>query len=289
MVPNGFGRSRRGLTLDLAFVVAVPTLLVGVHLATPGPVRYDLAFAHDEFVPHTLFTAAYVHADRAHLAGNVVGYLLPTLYAYLLCVRVGRRRWFLATTLSCLVALPVLVNLVDYLVLTSLFPRVDVVTRGFSGVAAGFGGFLLVALVVSLRDRFRDLGWRVGQVTVLIVFLELDATYAGGLRPVTVGLVAVGVAVSLGEYAWRYGLSLPEGTDERRALALQAGEVVVVVLAILLQVASMFPTRVIQDGALVGVVAHAAGFLLGGAIAIAWYAALADPPRPTTGRHSKHA
>jgi membrane associated rhomboid family serine protease len=262
------GYTRRQTALDLAGVAAVPGLLIAVHVATSAPDRYRLAFAHGEFAVHTLVTAAYVHADLAHLFGNVVGYLLPTLYAYVLCLRVGRRRWFLLTTLSLLVVLPVAVNVADYLVLTALYPTIEVVTRGFSGVAAGFGGFLLVALVVSIRDRVRDLGWRVGQVAVLVVLLELDVIYVGGVRPATVALVALGVALSLGEYWYRYDVALPATAGDRRAVLVEAGEVVVVLLALVLQVAAMFPAQLVQDGTLVGVFAHAAGFLFGVAVAL---------------------
>lgn len=52
-----------------------------------------------------------------HLYGNILGYLLATVYVYVLCVAVDERRLFRRTFVVFLVVLPVLVGLSSYAIL----------------------------------------------------------------------------------------------------------------------------------------------------------------------------
>jgi hypothetical protein len=250
------GHRPRQVALDAVLLAAVPVLLAVVHHGVPLGVRRDLAFDHAAPAAHAYLTSAYVHADAAHLHGNLIGYGLVATYAYLLCLQAGRRRWFHATYAAFLLVLPV----------------VGLVSQGFSGVAAGFGGFLVVALVAYLRDAYgHGVGVGVGQAAVLLLLLQVDTTYAGRVRPVTAGLALAGVALVAGWYAREHDLSIPAGAVARRRLAVDAFEVAVVVGVLWLQVAMLFPADPVSDGAFVGVIAHAAGFVLGlvGARAVA--------------------
>jgi hypothetical protein len=266
------GHRPRQVALDAVLLAAVPVLLAVVHHGVPLGVRRDLAFDHAAPAAHAYLTSAYVHADAAHLHGNLIGYGLVATYAYLLCLQAGRRRWFHATYAAFLLVLPVFVNLVDAAAFAVLFGGVGLVSQGFSGVAAGFGGFLVVALVAYLRDAYgHGVGVGVGQAAVLLLLLQVDTTYAGRVRPVTAGLALAGIALVAGWYAREHDLSVPAGSVARRRLAVDAFEVAVVVGVLWLQIAMLFPADPVSDGAFVGVIAHAAGFVLGlvGARAVA--------------------
>jgi hypothetical protein len=278
------GQRPRQVAFDGALLVGVPGLLAAIHHGLPAAVRRDLAFDHAAPAAHAYLTAAYVHADAAHLHGNLLGYALVATYAYLLCLQAGRRRWFHATYATFLLVLPVFVNLVDAAAFAVLFDGVRFVSQGFSGVAAGFGGFLVVALVAYVRSVYgRAVATSVGAGAVLLLLVQVDATYAGRLRPTTAGLALAGGALLVTRYAVEHDPAVPVDPAARRRLALDAFEVVVVVGVLWLQVAMLFPANPVSDGSFVGVFAHAAGFVLGlvGARAVAvWQSVLGGPATP---------
>jgi hypothetical protein len=269
------GHRPREVAFDAGLLVAVPVVLAAIHYWVPLRVKRTLVFDHAAPATHAYLTAAYVHADAAHLHGNLLGYGLVVTYAYLLCLQAGRRRWFHATFAAFLLVLPVFVNLVDAAVFATFYPRVALVSQGFSGVAAGFGGFLVAALVAYVRDAYgRAVAIRVGLGAVLLALLEVDVIYAGRLRPVTGGLVAGAVVLATVSYLRERGRGWTRATlagDGARRVALDAAEVAVVVAVLGVQIGMLFPADPIVDGAFVGVVAHAAGLTLGliGARAVA--------------------
>jgi len=86
------GKPDYSLPLDLGAIIAVAAFLGIIHFFAPETLKQTLAFSHERFSVYTLSTAAYVHNGQAHLVGNIVGYLLATIYAYMLCVAVDERR-----------------------------------------------------------------------------------------------------------------------------------------------------------------------------------------------------
>lgn len=260
--------TRRPLLVDLGLVLAVALLLAAVHLLVPRPLQEALAFHHGTFNVHGLLTSAYVHASDAHLRNNLVGYLLAALYTLVLCQAAGERPWFRRTLALLLLVVPVLVSLGSYAVFQLRYPGTDPVSRGFSGVVAGFGGFLLVALAAYVRTRYSPaLGRAVGAGTVLLLLVEVDLVTAGRVRPVVAGLAALGVLLLLGSLAWAGALAPTALSD--RAVLTDAVAVVLVVAVLSLVVVNLFPADVVRDGALTNVFAHALGFALGAATAFA--------------------
>jgi hypothetical protein len=230
------------------------------HFLTPESLKQTLAFSHDQFTLYTLFTAAYVNG-QAHLVGNIVGYLLTTLYTYMLCIAVDERRWFWRTFVVFLLVLPVLVSLTSYAVFSAWFPSVSVVSRGFSGVVAGFGGFLLVALAVYIRKRYSaQLGIVVGTSSFLTLMAMIDYIYAGRVRLVVGGLLAVGIALEVGSYLWQTEIDLE---NLERQVFVDAGAVGLVFVVLAHIVVAMFPAEIAQNGTATNIIAHAMGFLLG--------------------------
>ncbi len=250
------------LLCELAALVAVPLLLAAVHLFAPETLKQTLAFSHERFSVYTLSTAAYVHNGQAHLVGNIVGYLLATIYAYMLCVAVNERRWFWQTFVVFLVALPILVSLSSYVIFSTWFPAASPVSRGFSGVVAGFAGFLLVALAVYVQKRYStELGGVVGVSSFLVLMATIDFIYSGRVRLVVGGLVAAGIALQAGSYIWQSEVNLNE--LDRRQVVQDVGAVVLVFAVLGYIVVSMFPAEIVRGGSTTNIIAHAMGFLLG--------------------------
>jgi hypothetical protein len=261
----------RRVALDLLGLAAVAAVLVAVYALVPLGVQRSLAFDHGDPRPYAPLTAAYVHATLPHLLSNLLAYVVTAGFAHWLCLASDGRRWFWRTTAAFLTVLPVLVNLTDWAVLSVLYPAVDLRALGFSGVAAGFGGMLPVALSRFVRVRFdRALGRAVGLGTALLVLQIVAFRVAlGGPPPVVTGLVAVGLLSLAGWYVVRRGRP---GLDvRRRETAWSAGVVVLVLVVIGAVVLSLFPRTdaVVRGGVLTGVVAHAAGFGWGVVLAVA--------------------
>lgn len=254
-------RSTRDIVVFGA-VFGVIAILAGIHFLLPDSAHQALIFDHERFRVYTLLTAAYVHAGNNHLFANVVGYLLPSLYVYILCIAVGEQRWFRRTFVVFLTVLPVLVSLSSYAIFSIQFPELSPTSQGFSGVAAGFGGFLLVALAVYVRNQYsKELAQAVGISIFLILMLIVDVVYAGRVRFVVGSLVGIGLLLQLGSYDWQDDIRIK--SVDRRQLFVDIAALLFVFVALAYIVVAMFPTDIVSDGRTINIFAHGAGFLLG--------------------------
>ena len=255
-----FSYRRTAVARDVALLASVPALLVALHVLVPFSGRAALALRYESPVPISFLTAAYVHADTTHLVDNLVGYVTVAAFAYGLCLQACKRRWFHVAAPGLFVVAPVVVNVASYLLVARLAPGVVATGLGFSGVVSAFGGFVLVAILVYLRTRHSsDTVVSVGLLLALGLLLELDAIYAGGLRPVPAALALVGIGVVA------YGLR-----DARTDAGARADALVVVLVGVTLAVvvANLFPRDAVVGAAVVNVFAHAVGFLCGVGVAL---------------------
>jgi hypothetical protein len=163
-----------------------------------------------------------------------------------------------------LVAVPIVVNAVNVVLFGTYLPEVTGLSRGFSGVVGAFGGFLFVAFVVAVRDTYDwNLAQLVGLSLFLLLLVMLEVVYAGTVRPIVGGAVAVGIAVQLIGYFHQRKRSLSSIVIVGRNHVYQfiAGLLIIVVLSYL--VFALFPSKIVQGGGFVNILAHGTGFLLG--------------------------
>lgn len=265
--PDAFDYPRSSVAVDLAALAAVAVVLVAVQTLVPEAVHDRLAFDHAAFAPETLLTAAYVHADSAHLLNNVGGYLSVAVVTYLVCLNADRRAWFRRTFPVFLVVLPVAVNLTSYVILEARYPTSTPISRGFSGVVAGFGGFLLAALAVQLRRNYsRATAFFVAQFAVLLLLAELLWIYADRVTPFEGGAVVVGLALAVSGIVSR-GHRAGLGDDHFRKVGVDLVYVGLVLALLAWLVYGLFPAQPIADGTFTNVFAHGAGFVQGGLLA----------------------
>lgn len=135
---------RRAHPLDVVGLAALPVLLVAVH---------ELSGAAGVFRTEApTLSSAYLttvhHYDRAHLLGNLAGYLLVVPTAYVLSVLSDRRKHFWATAVVLVGGLPLL------LAGAHILRSEPVAVVGFSGVMMGFVGYLSLILVGYVATRF---------------------------------------------------------------------------------------------------------------------------------------
>lgn len=247
---------------DLVLVGMVPLVLAAIHLLVPSTVQEQYVLRPDAAPSLTLFTAAFLHVSDSHLVANAVGYALGALAAYLVCLLLVERRWFWLSTLTLVLGLPVVVNWTSLHVLALYFGDWSARIRGFSGVAAGFGGFAVAALlafVARRTDRWSALFS--GLAVALLLFWEVLVVYAEGVPPLATGLVALGVGLCLVQVVHRwYRRGLPASRAGWIGVGRGVSVFVWTLLVVSVIVASLFPADVVHDDGITNVFAHAAGF-----------------------------
>ncbi|AQL41209.1 hypothetical protein BV210_00115 [Halorientalis sp. IM1011] len=264
----------RTVVRDLGMIGAVAALLVWVHVALPPSIKTRLAFRHESVDPVSLYTSAFVHLDLMHLLSNVAGYVAAALVAYGLCVQIGNRRWFRVTFACFVLVFPVLVSLTSYAIIGLLYPGIEPVSRGFSGVGAGFAGFVFVTLLAALTRLYdyRVAGY-IGLAIWLLLLFEVYLIYVGNVTLPVGGLFVVGWGACLVGIGRASTGPLILSRSPSRVELLQILQTALVVILLVSFVSVLFPPEIVEDGTVTNIFAHAAGFLygIGGAAVTAWY------------------
>jgi hypothetical protein len=263
--------TRREIAGDLSLLTGVVALLLAAHLLLPPATRATLSFDARSFAPLTLLTGAYLHVNDAHLVGNVVGFCSAGLVSYLVCLQLDERGWFHRTAACCLLCLPVVVNLGSYAAFSFRYPGLPLTTRGFSGVVAGFAGFLLVGTVALIRRRHsRETTLYAGSLIVLCLLGAVLVTYTGVPSAVGTGLFVLGAGVpTLGLYGEARRAGLPTDHTARVRVGVEIGTVLLLFGVLLSLVLGLFPADLTAGGWLTNVVGHGVGFLAGVVVAVA--------------------
>lgn len=248
-----------GRPRDAAALVGVPAVLVGVFLGVPRATREALAFRYDDPTLATAFASHYVHLDAGHLAGNAVAYLLLATVGYALAVASDRRRFFVASLATYLLAFPFVLSALNLAV-----PRPGV-AYGFSGIAMALLGLLPNALGLFLREtcfpelRLRDLP--------LLFFLSIApiAVLAAPARPANLGVAAAALAIAVGyagSVVGRVGRPHPE-TLRRVVAARGDGELTAVAVALFVVTPlAAFGTPAADGGTVPNLYVHLLGYCL---------------------------
>jgi hypothetical protein len=231
-----------------------PLVLVGVFL-TPVPVRESLVFAYEAPTLATAFAANYVHFSVAHLATNVLGYLLLVAVAYLLCRFGGFGDLFRVASVGTLVAMPAALSLLNLAV-----PRPGS-AFGFSGVVMSFYGVLCFALgryaerrVVCARAALpRAVFFAAVGVVALVGAPTLPTRLGAGGAAFLAAAGHVAPAGRVRDVDWPSVLG-----DERRGGLLVAGTVLVATYPV-----AAFPADPTVGGTVVNLYGHFLGFALG--------------------------
>lgn len=140
---TGLPPSRRIRAVDVAFVAAIPAVLVAVFLLPLGR-RRDLALLYTDPSVLTMYASHFVHLGLPHLAANLLVYLLVVPFSVAVSVWSGRRRRFYLVAVTILLVFPLVLS-----GLNVLLPRPRI-GMGFSGMNLAFVGYLPHVLA----DRF---------------------------------------------------------------------------------------------------------------------------------------
>ncbi|WP_135306478.1 hypothetical protein [Haloarcula amylovorans] len=248
--------------VDIGLVGGIGLAVVAIHVLLPPAMHSQLAFKYQHPAVLSVFTSAFVHHSTSHLSSNLASYAMAAGMTYLLSRLAGQHRWFRRTVIVLVMVVPVLVTSTSCLALTSLQPGIEGAERGFSGVAAGFVGFLFVALLVWLERRYsREIVWSLGPMIFIGLLLEIAVIYAPGVPVTIMGLGLVGIALS----GWQLvgEIALPVAVDSQSDVVLEVGFAGLVVVLLGLFVLMLFPADLVQQGTTTNIIRHGAGFIYG--------------------------
>jgi len=196
---------------DIALISAIPVLLVAVS-RLPSATLEQFAFDTTQPTLLTAFASHFVHMDALHLAGNLSVYCFVVGIPYVLCILSNRRRFFLLSFLTLVLAFPIVLSSMQL-----LFPREQLIL-GFSGINAGFAGMACFVFTGYLRtnitpraeERYAPVFFFL--TTGLIALITLPAVaFRFEIAAASFALAVVYVAVALR----RQGM--PTRADVRRA------------------------------------------------------------------------
>lgn len=143
--------SRKRFIIDSVLISLVAVLLIVVHFVIPDARQRILALGSSQSDPLVSYLLTFVHANDAHLYGNMVGYLVSAFLTLILCMRIKAMRWFYLTAPILLTLLPIGTTMLSRNVFELLYPNADPIFIGFSTVSAGFIGFSFLALLIVGR------------------------------------------------------------------------------------------------------------------------------------------
>ncbi|MFC7202485.1 hypothetical protein ACFQJC_03090 [Haloferax namakaokahaiae] len=265
--------TKTNLARDVALLLAPVPLLLALHFLTPQSIHSQFVFTFDLSEPWRLLTAAYFHNSDSHLYNNLGGYAVGALLTWMLCLRMGERRWFHVTFAALLLAVPVLTQLSTFAVFTHQFgPDLQTTSRGFSGVVSGFGGFAFVALLALISTAYsRTVVWYSGFLIVLVFLNELLVIYTGTVSPTVIGLTGLGAVLSVGEMYRQSDVGFERPREAWKPIAIDAMNVVLIVALLVIYVYMLFPSTIVSDGTTTNIYAHALAMVWGGLVAAATY------------------
>lgn len=263
--------STRSLPTTNLILVALGALaLCAIQYGLPLHLRQAATLSTTTPTFTTLITSSYVHLSSSHFLDNLLAYLACGTLTCLLCHTLGRPTWYHRTFLALVTLGPLLSSILTLQLLRFVFPTLPIVTYGFSGVVAGFAGFLFVILFVLLRDTYDK--WIASYSIILVVagaVSMLLVRYVSPLPSTELGVIAVSACISLagiGNQVRRIDFTT-QSTPSLQAIILG---VLILLLAVLclVFVAALFPAIPASGGATTNVYAHASGVLVGAVLAV---------------------
>lgn len=252
----------RATLLDVGLIGGIGVIVAAVHILASPAMQASLAFNYQHPDVSSLFTSAFIHYSDEHLLSNLAGYVGATSMTYVLSRQYNQRWWFRWTVVTLVVGLPMLVTLTSYVALTELRPSIQGTGRGFSGVTAGFIGFMFTTLLVWLEKRHsREVARSLGTIIFISLLLEVVVIYHPGVPVGIIGFGLIGITLS----GWQIfeKVTVPETTTGRREAAFEVVVVGLVVGLLGTFVLMLFPKSIVQQGSTTNIISHGAGFMYG--------------------------
>ncbi|WP_137284626.1 MFS transporter [Halorussus salinisoli] len=235
-----------------------------------------------------MWTSAFVHRTTSHLLGNLVGYIIAIVPAWLLAVSQGDRRRFWFCVVVVLFAFPIPLAIATDLGFKYFVPTISASSSlGFSGVVGGFTGLLFGFLTGFFAHRYGVQSMLIGTVIVVLSLLGALFEYHGlsgllwvkSLLGSSIALGGIVLLVDLASRSHRRTLGVRNWLRSHgSSLGLIAGSWVALTgLTILL-----FPRPNVAAGVVPNIIVHSLGFAGGYAITLIVLFVFADSAESQT-------
>lgn len=257
-------------TVDLVALVTVPAVLVWVFLLPASVVEPWRLAVLDPTVP-AAFLSHFVHGSVDHLLSNLLGYALLAPLTYALCVAAGRRREFLVSFATFIVAFPLALSGLNVALVR---PSVG---YGFSGIVMALLGLMTLAVGWYVEARF-DAELDASHAP-LGFFLVAGVIAAAAAPPSPLRLAALGLAAFATLLYLTSAVSAAGGLSRlvtsRDVAAPGRVELAVAgLLTALLFPLAAFPPDPVSPGTVLNLYEHALGFCLGFVVPYATFTVL---------------
>ncbi|WP_135855062.1 rhomboid family protein [Halorussus salinus] len=167
-----------GLIGDLIGLLCIAGGLAGIHFGVPTHVRANYIFVHSEPSLITIWTSAFVHQSTSHLLGNLIGYAIAILPAWLLAVAQDNRRRFWMCVVGILLLFPIPLAIATDLGFTHLVAGITAQSSlGFSGLVGAFAGLLFGFLTWYFVTRHSGQPALIGTLLVVLSLLTVLIQY----------------------------------------------------------------------------------------------------------------
>lgn len=244
---------------DLFLLAVVPAALLVVFLLPPTIVDAWRLAILDPTV-HALFLSHFVHGSTGHLFANLIGYTFLAPLTYALCVSAGRRREFVISFVTFLVAFPPVLSALNVALVR---PSIG---YGFSGIVMALLGLLTLAVVWHVEARFAgslDVTDAPLVFFLVVAVITVSAAPPSRLRRIALGLATIAVLVYVSSAAVSLdGLSALVSPHDVRAPGRVELAFAGVLTAVLFPLAA-FPPDPTGSGTVLNLYEHALGYCLG--------------------------
>ena len=242
---------------DIFFLVAVPVVLIVVHLL-PGGVQSGLVLDTGDFLLANFFTTAFVHQSLGHLLGNIGSYALVVLPMFLMCALMGRKKRFYGMLLVFVLLFPFVLSLVNYYAF-EFYVGESTTTMGFSGVVSALLGLMSLVIVSFSRE---ELGLGLGYVDSLWFLAFTSLVLALVYDPVSQATALTLAFLLL--FSWKIWRKVDAGSVKEAWNRKGRFELVLLAFIIFICTSfSMFPGDLVSGGGVVNILSHYIGFCLG--------------------------
>ena len=136
---------------DVILLLILPAVITLLMLL-PDSFRIALQLHLKEPRWWQVFTSAYIHGSWAHLAGNLVGYFVAVLPAFVFAAYAGKKSLYYQMYLAICLGFPLIGGLAGLWAMPKYFPNV-LTSSGASGIIAALFGIMPFIVVSYYSER----------------------------------------------------------------------------------------------------------------------------------------
>lgn len=243
-------------------LIAVPVFCIIIFFLPVG-IQDTLKTRTDNPNPLTFITSTFVHANIAHLLGNIIPYVLFGIILYGVNKFSGYERFFMHSMLLMVVLLPLIYN-VAFLAVNTQY-HWNFISFGLSLVVGGLMGLVAPSLSGLLHTELQNKLNRqlfyfsiVFLTAAIIVFPYINS----GLYSQTIFVLPLIIGSSL--LAWEFWLLFKTGLKGEKIYKNKMLMASLVLFVYFLCLPALFPTNIVgSEGNIVNIFAHYFGIFFG--------------------------